>query len=220
MKRLRVQVTPDPDVAPRPFQLLADSPAIDETRLVELNLGGDIGPTMLFSIDGDHVGLDEALRAHGAVHRAEVTPVADGRSVLLLTLQPRRIPLADALFEAFTRTGLVVELPVVYRDGAVNATLLGEPAALQSMLDALPPAVAVDVREIGGFDGPGPASGLSDRQREAVLAGLELGYYDVPRGATHRDVAERLGCSPSTASEHLQKAEAKLVSSAMGREDS
>ncbi|NIW27840.1 MAG: helix-turn-helix domain-containing protein, partial [Actinobacteria bacterium] len=77
-----------------------------------------------------------------------------------------------------------------------------------------PEAVSVEVREIGAVSGPNPAARLSDRQREAVEAGLELGYYEVPRAATHRDVADRLGCSPSTASEHLQKAEAKLVRAA------
>lgn len=219
MKRLQVRVTPDPEIAPAAFRLLADSPGIEETRLVELNLGGDVGPTMLFTVDGEHTGLAEALLATAAVNRAEVTPVADRRAVLLVTLQPAEIPLAEAIFEAFTRTGLVFEMPVVYREGTVNATLLGESSALQSVLDAFPGGISVDVREVGEFGGATPASRLSDRQREAVLAGLELGYYDVPRGATHRDVAEQLGCSPSTASEHLQKAEAKLVRASMAREE-
>jgi len=36
-----------------------------------------------------------------------------------------------------------------------------------------------------------------------------------PREATYADVAERLDCAPKTATEHLQKAEAKLVRNAM-----
>ncbi len=53
------------------------------------------------------------------------------------------------------------------------------------------------------------------RQRAAVRAAVDLGYYDQPRRATHGDVAERLGCAASTASEYLRKAEAKLVRAAM-----
>ena len=49
-----------------------------------------------------------------------------------------------------------------------------------------------------------------------VAAARDLGYYDLPREATHADVAERLGCAPGTASEHLRKAEAKLVDVACG----
>ena len=219
MKRLRVRITPGPDVAPEAFRLLADSAAVEEARLVEANLGADVGPTMLFSVDGEHAGLADALVAEPGVGRAEVTPVDEGRAVLLLTLRPREIPFAATVFEAFTRPGLVVELPVVYRDGSVHATLLGDSEAIQAVIDAFPDAATVDVREVGTVQDAEPASGLSDRQREAVVAGLELGYYDVPRGATHQDVAERLDVSASTASEHLQKAEAKIVEAAMDGRD-
>jgi len=39
---------------------------------------------------------------------------------------------------------------------------------------------------------------------------LDCGYYEVPRQATHRDIAEQLGVSPPTVSEHLQKIEARM----------
>lgn len=215
MKRVRVRVTPDPASAPRPFRLLADSPTIEETRLLEWNPGTGRRPTMLFAVDGDDDGLCEELEAAPLVDQVDRTPVADRRSVLLVTLRPDATPLTAAMFEAVARSGVVVNLPVVYREGAVHATLVGESAALQSMLDALPPAVTIAVEDIGGFEGDSPSSILSHRQREAMLVGLELGYYDIPRAATHRDVAARLGCAPSTASEHLQKAEAKLVRAVM-----
>lgn len=60
----------------------------------------------------------------------------------------------------------------------------------------------------------------SDHHREAVLAGLDLGYDAVPRGVTHRDVADALSCAPSTESDHLKGAEEKLVRAAMGGADS
>lgn len=216
MKRLRVEATPDPEIAPRAFNLLADSSAVDETRLLEINLGGDVGPTLLFSIDGDYDGLVDDLLDDPAIQRAEITPVDAAQAVLLATLRPQNVPMVAGIFEAFTRTGLIVEMPVVYRDGIVRATLVGEPGVLQSVIDAFPPAVSVDVKEVGELGGDRVRSALSDRQLEAVETGLELGYYDVPRGATHEEVADRLGCSPSTVSEHLQKAEAKLVQGAMG----
>lgn len=60
------------------------------------------------------------------------------------------------------------------------------------------------------------AATLTARQREAVEAALSLGYYDIPREASYEDVAEAMGCAPSTAAEHLRKAEGKLVGSAFG----
>lgn len=215
MKRVRGEATPDPDRAPRAFSLLADSPTIEETRLLELNLGGEVGPTMLFVVDGAHEGLADRLLETAAVDRAEITPIHATQAVLMVILRPDETPIAAAMVEAFTRTGVVAEMPVLYRDGTVRVTLVGESSTLQSVVETLQEAVSVEVREVGEFGGPDAGSNLSDRQREAVVAGLELGYYDVPRGATHRDVADRLDCSPSTASEHLQKAEAKLVRVAM-----
>lgn len=58
---------------------------------------------------------------------------------------------------------------------------------------------------------------LSERQREAVTVAMELGYYEQPREATHEEIAAELGCAPNTASEHLQKAEAKLVEAGIER---
>lgn len=60
-----------------------------------------------------------------------------------------------------------------------------------------------------------PTSLLSERQCAAVNVALELGYYESPRNVTHADIADRLGCAPNTVTEHLQKAEAKLVRTAL-----
>ena len=89
----------------------------------------------------------------------------------------------------------------------------------QAALDSAPDAIQITVQSVGTYDGAreDPTVTLSDRQREAILAGLDLGYYDTPRRATHEDVAAELGCAPSTASEHLQKAAAKLVRETMER---
>ncbi len=106
---------------------------------------------------------------------------------------------------------------VVYRDGRVHARIVGSASVLQSVVADLPPSVDVEIHAVGEYDASreSPVSTLSDRQREAILAALELGYYDQPRNATHEGVSERLDCAPNTASEHLQKGEAKLLKTAL-----
>lgn len=49
--------------------------------------------------------------------------------------------------------------------------------------------------------------------RDVGRDGVALGYDDVPRGATHRDIADRLGLSVGTVSEHLQKVESRVFAS-------
>jgi hypothetical protein len=52
---------------------------------------------------------------------------------------------------------------------------------------------------------------LTDRQREAARTAHELGYFDVPRGATLAEVADELGITASSCSERLRRAQTQLV---------
>ena len=52
---------------------------------------------------------------------------------------------------------------------------------------------------------------MTKKQEAVVRAAFELGYYDFPRKITGAALAHRLGISPSTISEILQRAERNLV---------
>lgn len=51
---------------------------------------------------------------------------------------------------------------------------------------------------------------LTDRQLEVLRAAYELGYFEQPRAANATEVAEKLGITQSTFSEHLLAAQSKL----------
>lgn len=53
---------------------------------------------------------------------------------------------------------------------------------------------------------------LTARQREALETAHEMGYFDHPRQANKGEVAEALGITTSTFSEHLSMAQKKLMS--------
>ncbi|WP_135301949.1 helix-turn-helix domain-containing protein [Haloarcula amylovorans] len=55
--------------------------------------------------------------------------------------------------------------------------------------------------------------GPSAEIQAAIDTAFELGYYEIPREASHEAVAEAIGCAPSTVAEHLRKAESKLLGS-------
>lgn len=52
---------------------------------------------------------------------------------------------------------------------------------------------------------------VTDKQREAVEAAVEMGYYAEPRQATLSDLAEKVGVSRSALSQRLTAVETKLV---------
>lgn len=123
---------------------------------------------------------------------------------------------AQDLFETFTQDTLLLVPPIEFGDdGSATVSLFGDGAEVQAALDSIPDTIEVDVHEVSGMAATPEvtAATLTARQREAVEAALALGYYDIPRKANYEDVAEAMDCAPSTAAEHLRKAERKLVRS-------
>ncbi|MFH5801937.1 helix-turn-helix domain-containing protein [Haladaptatus sp. CMAA 1911] len=56
------------------------------------------------------------------------------------------------------------------------------------------------------------ASGLlTERQREFITEAVERGYYDIPRGCTLVELAERFGVSQSAASGVLHRGEGQII---------
>jgi len=53
--------------------------------------------------------------------------------------------------------------------------------------------------------------GLTAKQRRALLAALDQGYYYIPRKATAGKIAERLGMPRTSYVDHLRKAENKVL---------
>ncbi|UPW01517.1 helix-turn-helix domain-containing protein [Halorussus gelatinilyticus] len=56
-----------------------------------------------------------------------------------------------------------------------------------------------------------PGDGLTDRQHEALRTAYELGYFEIPRRTSLREVAEELGVSASSTSERLRRAQTEII---------
>jgi predicted DNA binding protein len=54
--------------------------------------------------------------------------------------------------------------------------------------------------------GAGPWYGLSKPQREALVLAVQMGYYDIPRGCTTKELADELGISDQAVTERLRRA--------------
>lgn len=123
-------------------------------------------------------------------------------------------PDARELWETFKRGSLMTVPPAEWNlDGSYTFTVMGADADVQAAVEGVPSAASIDIESVGGTKVATQSviGQLSDRQREAVEAGIELGYYDVPRAVTIDDIAGELDCATSTAAEHLRKAESKLI---------
>lgn len=61
----------------------------------------------------------------------------------------------------------------------------------------------------------GPWYGLTERQREAITLAVEMGYYDIPRRCTTKELAEAMGISDQAVTERLRRAIEGLVSNTL-----
>jgi predicted DNA binding protein len=60
-------------------------------------------------------------------------------------------------------------------------------------------------------DSGGEHYGLTEAQEEALLCAVDAGYFDVPRGITTSELADRLGISTNAVSQRLHRGCANLV---------
>lgn len=217
VKTLALRLDPDEASTHPMHAFVAERPEFGPTRLLQWN--PRIGETnvLLFHIDGPP---EPFLPALDGVDTAEVVEPSAESTVdgFYLYVRERLTERDRGLVEAFADENVVVLPPVVYdTDGSMWFSVVGTGDALGRAIDRTPDGVDVSVRRVRSGAGAAidPGAGLTDRQREVVGAAVDAGYYEEPREATVADVADRLGCAPSTAAEHIRRAEATLVRSAV-----
>lgn len=78
---------------------------------------------------------------------------------------------------------------------------------------------ATVTRLYGSNDAPTVSAGVTEKQRQALEAAFEMGYYTVPRDVDLRAVGERLGVSRQAVSERLRRAHEMLVADFLGERE-
>lgn len=214
MKHVRVSITAggrEADIHPM-YGLMTNAPFIDYATALQWNFTGDaLG--ILHYVVGDVDTFEAAVTDVPEVIGYDLVRASEDAFYVYI-----RDATTDALANLFgpiTDGGVVVIPPIRYHeDGKVTFSMFGPDAEIQATLEKVREAVDVTIREVSGLEATAAAveTHLSRRQREAVEAAVELGYYKIPREADHEDIAAVLDCASSTAAEHLRKAESKVIS--------
>lgn len=219
MRYLRVALEPDGAEIHPLFPVFTDSAFVNRAQMLDWNVPpGEDTSTCLFYVSGDEARVSDVLKDLDITEHHDITTISTDEFYVYIMAETTDIE--RKIWRALTLDSLLLMPPLDYSDGQVRFNLIGTHEELQEAIEALPETVQADVRRIAEYDQHTEtiASVLSDRQFEAVMAGFEAGYYNVPREATKEDIAERLDCSPSTASEHLRKAESRIISTFLGDE--
>ncbi|MFB6224736.1 MAG: helix-turn-helix domain-containing protein [Haloarcula sp.] len=213
MKYVTLSLWMAPEVRHPMHQFVVEHDGYEASYLLRGNDVGSDLQTLLFHVDGfPPEPYRAALEQADTVEEYAISSCPD--ETFYLYVQDSPTETGHDLIDALTRTGLVIVSPVAYyADETVGLTLVGPGRTVQQALDTVPDNISVDVREVGEYDSRRLDSGaaLTDRQFEAVAAAVDCGYYSDPREGSVDAVADRLGCAPGTAAEHLRKAEARVM---------
>jgi predicted DNA binding protein len=240
MKFLQLSLGPTSLVFHPIDQCLATQDGIYRDALLQLNSRGDGTYLALYQLMGDRDVVEDTLETHDAVLDCEIVSVnrnssnsnshsndnysndghsngrdnsnSDGEGIHAFV----RLDVSSSdgrLVDMAHRHALIIDTPIAFDGDTMHVTLLGTDTGLRSILQSMPDDIDFTVSDAGEYD---PVSSdllspLTDRQLEVFETAVEQGYYDVPRRATHRDLAGTLGCAPSTVDEHLRKAESSVV---------
>ena len=211
MKYLKLSISPTARAIHPIDRVLAGHGAVNREALLHVGARADGTTVLLYRVTGNGDAFDDALAEQPEVFDHDVVDL--GGNGYHAFVQAEATDGGATLLDIAHEHTLIIDTPLAFTEEGLRATLVGTHENLRVALGDIPNGMDVSVDSAGTYV-PGSEdllSPLTDRQLEVFETAVEEGYYDVPRRATHEDVAENLGCAPSTVDEHLRKAESRVV---------
>ncbi len=219
MKAARLLLRPEGGAFPGVDAALAAAEGVRREQLLHLEWLSDGTYALLYRLQGEAGDVRTVLTDRDVVIDFDVVSGADADDApaSYLYVHTEEEPTLSALLAIAETHALLLEPPFDVTDDGVLVTLVGEAASLQAAFADASDRIRVEVVRIGGYepDVETPRTRLTDRQREALDAAVDLGFYERPRGTDFEELGAALDCAPSTANELLRRAEARLVRSAV-----
>ncbi|MFC6824991.1 helix-turn-helix domain-containing protein [Halopelagius fulvigenes] len=213
MKHVRVRITARGgagDIHPM-YGVMTEASFVERATAIQWNYTGDaLG--ILHYVVGDADALERAMQEIPEVVGYDMERI-DERSCYVYVRDATTDSL-QKMFSPISSGGIIVVPPIEYEsDGTVVFSMFGPDDEVQDAIEGVSVPVDVTIEAVGGLAGTTTAieAHLTNRQRRVVEIAVELGYYDIPRTASQKDIAAKLACAPSTIAEHLRKAESRIL---------
>ena len=212
MRYVKVSVIPtEGDIDPVASAIDAH-PSLTRESILHISRLNDGTAVLLTQIRGEEGALDSVLASSEEVLSYDVYPQQDGLQAYVHT-EPTAA--AASLLELEQEHEFVLDMPIEYGpDGGLKVAVIGREETVRRAIEDIPEGIRVELEQLSDYD---PelrelSSLLTDRQQELLDTATDLGYYEVPRQATHQDIADELDLSTTTVGEHLRKIEARMLS--------
>lgn len=207
MKRIQFSATYSERFVHPLHQQIIEGTSISRAELLMWSPTEDA--TTLFWFDGGREATENVIQSVDSLLVSNVVADTDGTYAFL---RQDDYEFASALLDTIEESRVIFLPPVVFLEtGAVQFEAVGETSALSTFHDELSELGELTIERVHDFERERSSSRLTDRQEAALVAGVTVGYYEVPREGTTADIAAVLSCSTSTAGELVRKAEAAVI---------
>jgi len=211
MRSVRTVITPQDGGIHPVDEALADDPVVTRELLHNISLLDDGTAITLFQLSGD---IDRAREIADASDEVLDYRVSKGDDHI--TVYAHFVPtdtIVD-LLSLFREYELILTMPLEYTGTrSLRAHIVGEEEVIREVIPRVPDDIGLNLEQISDYvpEEERLFAMLTDRQQETLRAALEVGYYQVPRQATHQEIADLLDRSDGTVGEHLRKIEAQVM---------
>lgn len=204
-----------------PAIALTETVAHDASAVIHPIRGAGTDPTgdrHLFSVRSDDFDrFEEGLTGDPTVDAFECVVELGDEAVYALRYTDRAVLFST---EVTRLNGVVLEMENEGTTWRLKTWLPDRSAAQALWTFATEHDVDVELVRINEYGSVIEGSyGLTDAQREAVLAALDLGYFDEPRGVTLGELAEALDISEPSASRLVRRGLRRLVTATLAEID-
>lgn len=138
----------------------------------------------------------------------------EGKSLVLVKSKPENDPTA----QAFWAVGGYMVTPFEIKNGKVKLTFLGTAKQVRVIPEMMRNAgLRYRVLQLSNANLPpsSPISELTEKQRKVLTTAFNLGYYDLPRKISSKQLAAKLKIGSSDFIKHRRKAERRVLSSVL-----
>lgn len=195
------------------YDSLVPYPTKRRASLYNLNLLEDGTTLELVQVEGDKTEIVTELESRENLIKYDI--FSSNEQVHYIYQHVEQDEQLLSLLSLLREHRLLIDFPISYSDHGVTVRLVGEEEMIQRAFDQLPQKIRqeLEIESVQEYspEPRGLRQILTARQRQVLETAVKVGYYTDPRQATVTDIADELGITQGTASEHLRKIEAKIL---------
>lgn len=170
------------------------------------------GGQALVEINEEGKQLIEDLRRHGDLLSVDLEKKEDG--MLRGTVSMNNC----AIIRYIQSSGCFMERAVAEGDGRVRFTVLaGSSGSIPGLIRTLQDhGLLIDIKRMAPLN---DERTITKRQKELVRIALEMGYFDIPKRISLKELASRCGLTQATLGEILKRAQRNILFDYFGKFD-